>query len=97
MAQEFSFAFYRGMPWRRARKAYLTSKHGVCERCGDIAVIVHHKKHLTPGNINDPDITLGWDNLQALCRQCHAVVHGRVVLSEKGLKFDQSGDIVKTE
>ena len=46
---------------------------------GDIKAgdTVHHKIHLTPKNINDPNITLNWDNLMLLCRDCHAEVHSR--------------------
>ena len=39
-------------------------------------VIVHHKVHLSPDNIHNPEITLGWDNLELLCRDCHAKEHG---------------------
>ena len=37
--------------------------------------IVHHKIELTPENIDDPGITLNWDNLELLCRFCHSEVH----------------------
>ena len=36
---------------------------------------MHHKIPLTPENVTDPDITLNWDNLMLLCRDCHAAVH----------------------
>ena len=32
---------------------------------------MHHKIALTPENINDPMITLCWDNLEGLCEKCH--------------------------
>ena len=32
---------------------------------------VHHKIPLTPENIRNPDITLGWSNLELLCKKCH--------------------------
>lgn len=38
---------------------------------------VHHKKHLTPKNINDPEITLNWDNLELLCLDCHRKEHDK--------------------
>ena len=37
--------------------------------------IVHHKIHLTPNNVNNPAVTLNWDNLQLVCRDCHAEIH----------------------
>jgi len=40
------------------------------------AEIVHHKIELTPDNIDNPKITLGFDNLEAVCRECHSSIHG---------------------
>ena len=37
---------------------------------------VHHIKFITPNNINDPSITLNWNNLVALCREHHRARHG---------------------
>lgn len=53
---------------------------GVCERCFAMgrltpAKVVHHKQHLTPQNIDDPKVSLAYDNLQRLCQDCHAAVH----------------------
>lgn len=52
--------------------------------------IVHHKIELTPENIHDPDITLNFDNLQLLCRDCHAAVHK----PEKRFKVDELGRVI---
>lgn len=77
----FAEGFYRSPAWKRTRAAYAKSVGGLCERCMSrgiyrAGVIVHHKIHLSPENIHDPEITLGWDNLELLCRDCHAYVHG---------------------
>ena len=40
--------------------------------------ILHHKQELTPDNITDPDITLGFDNLMYVCHGCHDQIHGNV-------------------
>ena len=37
--------------------------------------IVHHKVHITPVNINDESVTLNFDNLELVCRDCHAELH----------------------
>lgn len=37
--------------------------------------VVHHKTWLTPENISNPEITLGWGNLMLLCVDHHAEVH----------------------
>ena len=38
-------------------------------------MIVHHLIELDPVNINNPEITLNFNNLELLCRDCHAEVH----------------------
>jgi len=38
-------------------------------------LIVHHKIHLDPSNINNPDITLNWDRMEYLCLDCHNNEH----------------------
>lgn len=50
---------------------------------------VHHKIHLTPDNINDPEITLNYDNLMLLCRDCHAAIHKPA----KRYKVDELGKV----
>jgi len=62
------------------RKAYKKSVGGLCERCREKGivkpgVIVHHKIWLTPNNITDAGKTLNWENLQLVCRDCHAEIH----------------------
>ncbi len=71
----------------------MKSKNYICERCGGLAKIVHHKKHITPMNINDFNITLNWDNLQALCLECHNSVHGIGGATVDGIAFDENGDL----
>lgn len=53
---------------------------GLCERClkkglYHPAVIVHHKVYLTAETIQNPEIALAYDNLEALCRDCHEEEH----------------------
>ena len=81
MAKEFSKGFYTSRAWQKCRENYGAYRGWLCESClrrGVLAFgeIVHHKIELTPENINDPSITLGFDNLELLCRQCHAEAHG---------------------
>lgn len=80
MAKDFARSFYNSARWRQTRRAYKKSVGGLCERClarGIVkpAEIVHHVKPLTPDNIGDPDISLSWDNLEAVCRECHEEIH----------------------
>ena len=67
MARDFAVRFYNSAAWARCRAAYALSVFGLCERCGEAGVEVHHKVYLTPENIDYPPITLGWDNLELLC------------------------------
>lgn len=80
MARDFARQFYNSRTWQTTRSAYMEHVRGLCERClqkGLIvpAEIVHHKEELTPSNITDVDIAVGFGNLEALCRPCHAEVH----------------------
>lgn len=99
----FAKKFYHSKQWRETRDAFFISKDGLCERCGRAGAEVHHRKPLTVANINDPDITLAWDNLELLCRDCHFQAHDK----KQNLKhkpktelsrytFDEDGNIVPT-
>lgn len=89
--------FYSSQAWHKCRRAYLSS-HALCERClehGEIvpAKIVHHKNYITPDNISNADIILNFDNLEALCQDCHNVEHygEKVILN---YLFDVDGKLV---
>ena len=80
--KDFASSFYKSRRWQETRKAYLKSVGGLCERClkkglYHPAVIVHHKVYISPENINNPEITLSWSNLEAVCRECHEAEHRR--------------------
>lgn len=96
MAKEYAKKFYKSKEWIKCRNSFMKSKNYICERCGGVAYIVHHKKHITPLNINNPNITLNWDNLQALCHNCHNAVHGNGEACISGVTFDENGDLIYT-
>ena len=94
--QAWAESFYTSVAWRRCRKAYIAKAGGLCERClakgvYRAGVIVHHKVHLTPQNINDPSISCCFDNLELLCRDCHAEEHSR---TEKRYMIDDAGRVI---
>lgn len=97
MAKEWAERFYASGAWKRCRLAFLQSKFFICEKCGGAATIAHHKEYLTPGNINDPDVTLNWDNLEALCQDCHNAEHhgSKEGVTAEGLMFDENGDLIE--
>ena len=78
--QDFAKTFYKSQAWKDCRAAYAKSVGGLCEICLAKGLyrpgeIVHHSIHITPENISDPSIVLNWDNLQLVCRECHAQLH----------------------
>ena len=95
MAKDYSKTFYSSRQWIATQAAYMASKNYICERCGEPAKIVHHKTYINPANITDPEITLSWDNLEALCQDCHNREHSRTAATAAGLRFDDEGNLVK--
>ena len=97
MAKEWAKSFYNSLAWKKCREAYIISKYGLCERCKEPGLIVHHKKELNPISINDPNITLSWNNLELLCQDCHNKEHhsNREVIRDS-LMFTEDGDIIQT-
>lgn len=91
----FAAKFYRSKAWQKCRSAYIISRYGLCERCGNAGLIVHHKIELTPENINDPNITLNWDNLELVCLACHNAEHMGGESTAEGLVFDGEGNLMK--
>ncbi|MBQ9521679.1 MAG: HNH endonuclease [Oscillospiraceae bacterium] len=79
--KEFAKEFYHSQAWKRCRDAYAKAAGGLCERCLERGLynpgeIVHHTVALTPDNIHNPSVALAWDNLELVCRNCHAELHG---------------------
>lgn len=97
--KEYAKAFYKGADWRKCRKSYIAYRisvdGGLCEECHcRLGYIVHHKKPITEFNIDDPDITYNFDNLEYVCKDCHDMFDGHGV-GHKGAAplctFDEEG------
>ena len=91
MAKEWAKSFYSSIKWQRVRDSYAKSQQYLCEihkAAGDVVPgeIVHHKRELTPETINDPSVALSFDNLQLVCRDCHAALHNgkRFIVTANG-------------
>ena len=94
----FAAAFYHSHTWERTRRAYRAKAGGLCEKCLARGIVragdeVHHKIKLTPTNINDPRVTLSFDNLILLCSACHHDEHRKA----KRWKIGEGGHIVARE
>ena len=86
--------FYNSRRWRKVSRLYMASRHYICERCGGLGVICHHRRPITGADIGDLDKTIGQANLECLCLACHNEAHGgryrRVI-------FDDAGRVVGVE
>ena len=96
----FSAEFYNSTAWKNCRAAYMEKVGGLCEDCLSVglynrAEIVHHMIEVTPKTINNPKVTLNFDNLRALCRECHAKRHG--ARSQRRYSVDEYGHVVPHE
>jgi len=101
MAQEWAKGFYNSKQWKRCRTLFKQVKDGLCERCLKKGIYrpgdeVHHKIWLTPENINDPEITLSFNNLELLCASCHSHEHmGEATVVREGLMFNEFGELIE--
>ena len=100
MAREFAKQFYSSKTWQDCRNEYAKKAHLLCEKClrkgiYKPGVIVHHVEELTPFNIENPEVSLNFNNLELLCRDCHASEHG----GRKGRRycFDDNGGVIIKE
>lgn len=88
--------FYNSPQWKQVRKAYRLYRHNICERCGGIGYFVHHKEYISSSNIYDPNITLNFNNLELLCKDCHNKEHfAETTFDANGEVVDKCDDIFK--
>lgn len=93
--------FYNSKAWKLCRESYIANVlGGLCERCDkQLGHIVHHKKYLTPENINNPEISLNHGNLEYVCQDCHNGEHhgSSEPITMPGTAFDGNGNLIKFE
>lgn len=80
MAKPYAKQFYSSKAWQTCRNEYAKKVGLLCENClkqgiYKPGVIVHHKIEIDPITIEKPEIALNFDNLELLCRECHAQRH----------------------
>lgn len=97
--QEYAERFYKSKQWQACRLAYMKSVGGLCEEClkhgrYNAGVIVHHKVHITPENVTCPEVTMNFQNLELLCRDCHAAQHSTRI---RRYKVDDFGVVISRE
>ena len=112
MAKDFAAQFYKSDAWQKCRETVLRRDRYLCVECLKKGIYtpawtVHHITHLTPENVDDPNVTLDPKNLESVCLNCHASIHaedkadGRTRYYEqrnsarrRRYKVDRNGDIV---
>ena len=95
--KDYAKTFYRSKIWQKCRNDYFKYRNGLCEDClakglYKPGVIVHHVIEISPQNITNPEITLNWNNLRLVCRECHAEEHG--AHANKRYEIKPNGDVV---
>lgn len=103
MAKEWAKGFYNSDAWQMCRDGFIAERisvdGGMCQICHEMpGYIVHHKVHLTATNINDPSISLCWDNMEYVCKHCHDVLHGFCGTQTRQARvvFDSRGEAAPT-
>lgn len=96
--------FYSSGAWKNCRASYKKSVGGLCERCLSRGIytpgeIVHHsKQHVTPDNVDDPEVCFSFDNLMLVCRKCHAEIHEEMYGHDvRRYRVDERGNVVARE
>lgn len=92
--KEYAQTFYKSKAWQQVSRLYMSTKNYICERCGGVGAICHHKIYITPKNITDINITLNLDNLECLCMDCHNKEHS---LKNNLTYFDEAGNVAKVK
>ena len=92
--------FYKSKLWIKTRENALRRDNYLCVKCGSPAEVVHHIKHLSLENVNDPNVALNLDNLMSLCSECHFEEHrgehcnGRRMQEDNPYTFDENGMLI---
>ena len=97
MPRSIDESFYKTKTWQRVQRQYMQHVNFLCERCYKRGLIepakfVHHKEHLTKALLSQPEKLYGFDNLEALCFECHNAEHfGR---KNKRYEIDKQGKLI---
>ena len=103
--------FYNSKAWKSVKKYIWTKQNLLCNRCHKPVYvdglskwipkdqrrigIVHHIEYLNDTNIGNKNISLGEDNLEGLCKDCHEKEHHQDLATRKDYDFDEDGNLIK--
>ena len=87
--------FYHSPQWKKVSRAYMQTHNYVCERCGGVGTVCHHRRYLTPLNVKDYSVSLNFENLECLCMDCHNKEHfAHNSDCTRKVVFDTEGNVV---
>lgn len=94
--KQYAEKFYKSKKWQKVRAYVWSRDKGLCQRCLRNHIIkagdtVHHIVEISQDNITNEAITLNPDNLETLCRDCHAAVHKKY---DPRYKVDELGRVI---
>ena len=100
MSRPFARQFYSSAAWQACRNEYMKQAHHLCEDCLKRGIYkpareVHHIEELTPMNIHRPEVSLNFENLVALCKECHKARHKHGEKDRRYLIGDNGEVIIK--
>ena len=92
-------AFYKSKKWQKTRDAYFKKAKGLCEICLSKGLIkqgeiVHHIIEMDSEKIHNERLAFGFDNLQLVCRECHAKIHDDGIKRKKRYMIDREGRVL---
>lgn len=73
--------FYKSIEWKLLKDKKMQDEQYRCERCHRLATEVHHIKYIQTEE--GWPLRLDYDNLEALCVDCHNYRHSRFQRKEK--------------
>lgn len=90
-----AYNFYHTKRWEKLRQFIINRDGGLCVHCGAKGDTVHHIIWVDDTNCNDPMITFNPDNLETVCRDCHAKIHHPdCSATMDGYRFDDEGNLI---
>ncbi len=89
------FNFYNTQRWRELRQFIINRDGGLCVYCGGKGDTAHHKIWVNTENFSNPAVVWNPDNLECVCRDCHAKIHADSRVTMPGLIFDHNGNLIE--
>lgn len=96
MAKKYAKKFYNSKQWKDTRASYIAHRQSVdgamCEYCHDVpGYILDHVIEITQNNMDNPEITLSFNNFKYSCLNCH---NTKTFGTLSKYKFNSDGEII---